>query len=115
MATITGTLGNDILLGNDIDGDFIMALAGIDKINGGMGGDYIFAGEGNDTADGSFQGDTLQGEDGDDTLNGNSGNDIIDGGTDRQGQTQRRQRQGHHHGRNAGNGSRRCCQWRFRY
>lgn len=41
MADITGTPGNDILLGNDLEGDFITALAGVDKINGGMGGDYI--------------------------------------------------------------------------
>ncbi|URK86678.1 hypothetical protein LP421_20705 [Rhizobium sp. RCAM05350] len=114
MADITGTPGNDILLGNDLEGDFITALAGVDKINGGMGGDYIFAGDGNDTADGSFQRDFIQGEAGDDTLNGNSGNDYVDGGTGKDklngGSGQDTLVRGH-----AGNGGRRCCQWRLRH
>ena len=80
MGTIMGTNAADTLIGSDLDNDFIMALGGADKIDGGMGADQIIAGEGNDTVRGSFQNDYITGDEGDDTLYGDSGDDMIDGG-----------------------------------
>lgn len=79
MADITGTAGNDILVGTDFE-DFIMGLEGADRINGGLGSDDIYGGGGNDSISGSFSDDRLYGGKGNDTLSGNSGSDTLDGG-----------------------------------
>lgn len=47
MATITGTSGDDDLVGTDV-GDTIEGQAGNDTIDGGVGGDVVFGGDGND-------------------------------------------------------------------
>ena len=105
-APVTGTQGDDILVGSvladAIDGqdgdDNIVARSGDDLIEGGSGDDHILAGTGNDTVRGGagmdliFGGagndflsggqgnDRLFGEDGDDVLFGDEGDDTLSGG-----------------------------------
>jgi len=71
--TLTGTAGDDILLGQDLD-DIIRGNAGNDVLKGGEGNDVI------DGGDENFMGDWLEGQDGDDILRGNGGHDVMDGG-----------------------------------
>ena len=61
MAIITGTPGNDTLIGG----------SGDDQISGGDGHDYLRGGGGNDQ---------LSGDNGDDYLDGGPGDDVLDGG-----------------------------------
>jgi len=79
MATINGTLQDDILVGT-ADADVIAALDGKDKVNAGLGNDIVYGGLGNDAINGEAANDTLYGEDGNDTLTGDAGNDTIYGG-----------------------------------
>jgi Ca2+-binding RTX toxin-like protein len=106
MPLIVGTNGNDLLLGDLIDGgltqadnDTILGLDGNDRLEGrlnpdtlegGRGNDGLFGGEGDDRLDGGANNDTLngdaghdilQGGAGDDRLLGGTGNDTLDGGT----------------------------------
>ena len=90
MATITGTLGNDIITPNEVSAgvtggipsdepdtinglsgnDLIDGGGGNDTLNGGSGDDQVFGGAGNDTLIANFVGtDTLDGGEGDDTFN----------------------------------------------
>jgi Ca2+-binding RTX toxin-like protein len=95
---ITGTDGDDILLGtacddqmtggdgNDrIDGnegdDVIYGGCGDDIIVGGDGDDVIYGGAGNDVLWGGIGNDVLSGGDGNDRLFGGLGNDILRGGS----------------------------------
>ncbi len=80
MAELTGTNGNDTLIGTDSDEDEIFGLGGNDIINGGFGDDYIYAGMGKDKTIGGFQNDHIKGEEGNDVISGNSGDDNLDGG-----------------------------------
>lgn len=69
--TLTGTSGNDVLIGSDYQ----------DNINGGDGDDTIVAGAGNDLMlFGGNGNDFISGGDGVDQLYGNNGNDVIFGG-----------------------------------
>ncbi|WP_336814253.1 calcium-binding protein [Bosea sp. MMO-172] len=103
---VTGTSGDDILLGsecadqiaglggddvidarggNDIvvtgaGDDHIVGGAGNDHINAGEGNDIVFGGAGNDVIDGGAGNDSLHGGDGDDMIYGRDGNDTITGG-----------------------------------
>uniref|UniRef100_A0ACD5GWB0 M10 family metallopeptidase C-terminal domain-containing protein n=1 Tax=Desertifilum tharense IPPAS B-1220 TaxID=1781255 RepID=A0ACD5GWB0_9CYAN len=97
MATINGTLGNDLISGTP-QADLIYSLAGNDTIFGLEGNDTLFGNQGNDTIFGNqgndliFGGkdndflyggkdnDTLYGNQGNDTLFGNEGNDVLYGG-----------------------------------
>ena len=65
--SITGTGGNDILLGG----------ATAETINGGDGNDHINGGYGNDTLAGGNGNDLLKGRFGDDTLTGGAGQDTL--------------------------------------
>ena len=65
--SITGTGGNDILLGG----------ATAETINGGDGNDHINGGYGNDTLTGGNGNDLLKGRFGDDTLTGGAGQDTL--------------------------------------
>jgi len=65
--TITGSSGNDQLIGN----------AAIDVINGGAGNDTMLGLAGNDTLNGGAGNDTLSGGAGLDTLTGGAGADIF--------------------------------------
>lgn len=98
MPTITGTPGDDFLVGTD-DPDTINGLAGNDTIQGGGGDDTIDGGEGDDFIRGQAGADTIYGGDGNDTIyggftqgpgaqagdladyiDGGAGNDLIRGG-----------------------------------
>lgn len=86
--TLTGTDGNDLLEGGDLD-DHIYGLRGNDRLNGGAGNDYfeggdetyagdrIKGGAGNDTIHGGGGNDDLYGEEGDDFIDGGAGADTI--------------------------------------
>jgi VCBS repeat-containing protein len=86
--TITGTAGDDNLVGTD-GADTINALAGNDFVAGGSGADSLNAGDGsdqaygdsgNDVIDGGNDDDLLSGGDGNDQLLGQAGADSLDGG-----------------------------------
>ncbi len=103
---VTGTPGDDVLLGsecadriagmggddvidarggNDIvvtgaGDDHIVGGAGNDQIDAGAGDDIVFGGTGNDVIHGGAGNDSLHGGDGDDTIYGGAGNDVITGG-----------------------------------
>ena len=79
MATLTGTDGDDDILGSPFD-DTIIALAGDDKVVTLEGDDTVDAGPGDDDVSGSDGNDTLFGGEGVDTLAGNAGDDRIEGG-----------------------------------
>jgi Ca2+-binding RTX toxin-like protein len=70
MATITGTNGNDLLVGT----------GAADLINAGNGSDVVYGGNGDDAMNGGNGDDTLYGEAGNDVLDGGNGNDALDGG-----------------------------------
>ncbi|MDU9004043.1 calcium-binding protein [Sedimentitalea todarodis] len=67
---ITGTIGNDILIGNS-GNNVIKGLDGDDILNGRKGQDTLRGGNGDDT---------LRGQNGNDRLYGGSGNDELFGG-----------------------------------
>jgi Ca2+-binding RTX toxin-like protein len=106
MATFTGTVGADSIVGGAED-DLISGLGGNDTLRGGLGkdsvdggdgADFLFGDGGDDTLNGGNDNDSLEGGDGadtlfggaglntlrggagDDQLNGGAGNDILDGG-----------------------------------
>jgi Ca2+-binding RTX toxin-like protein len=89
MANITGTIGNDTLLGSDIEGDLIFALEGDDGVEGLDGNDTIVGGIGNDTMAGNLGDDLIFGNAGVDVLGGilgaGEGNDTVLGGQDNDG------------------------------
>ncbi len=93
-APLTGTDGQDIILGggldNVIDGlggaDLISAdlaagllISGDDTINGGAGQDIIAGNGGDDVINGGTQDDIILGGFGNDEANGDAGNDVITG------------------------------------
>ena len=86
MARITGTLGNDDLLGTDSD-DLIRALAGNDRVLADRslfdalgGNDVVYAGSGDDTVYAIGGDNRLYGEVGRDVLITADGADFIDAG-----------------------------------
>ncbi len=90
MATISGTPGNDTLVGtvgdDSISGgrgnDTLTGNAGNDTLDGGQGADLVDGGPGNDLITGVDSADTVTGGLGDDTieLSGNIGSLSPDGG-----------------------------------
>ncbi|MFA9269915.1 MAG: hypothetical protein ACEQSX_04040 [Baekduiaceae bacterium] len=79
--TITGTPGDDVLVGTDAPAeDVICGLGGNDTAYGIGGDDVLRGGPGNDTLYGGAGDDDLVGEGGDDTLDGQLGADLLDGG-----------------------------------
>ena len=76
--TITGTAGNDSLVGTNGD-DVIVALAGNDTVFGGKGKDLICANAGADLVSGGDKDDILIGGAGPDRLFGNTGKDLLKG------------------------------------
>jgi uncharacterized repeat protein (TIGR01451 family) len=95
--TISGTAGNDVLVGTnraDVirafsgddqvfagDGkDLICADLGADLVSGGPKGDTVIGGGGRDRLVGNTGGDLLKGKSGRDRLRGNFGNDFLNGG-----------------------------------
>lgn len=108
-ATITGTAGNDTLIGTPqadtisaLDGnDVVFGLAGNDTIDAGNGDDAVYgdgrcpagatdasycstgetAGDGDDAISGGDGNDRLFGQGGNDAISGGNGADFIDGGS----------------------------------
>ena len=97
-ATISGTAGNDHLLGTSardviagqggqdtIDGqggnDLVCGNGGDDDLHGENGNDTMLGGSGNDRLHGDNGNDTLAGGDGSDDLEGGRGTDQLDGGS----------------------------------
>jgi uncharacterized repeat protein (TIGR01451 family) len=83
--TITGTPGDDILVGAE-GNDVICGLGGDDRISAGDGDDIVYGdagddrilgGAGNDRLDGRAGDDRVDGEDGDDTALGGVGADRV--------------------------------------
>ena len=70
--TLHGTVGNDVLPGNDDLND---------KLSGGDGNDTLSGLGGHDLLSGDAGNDVLKGGDGDDTLQGGAGNDTHYGGS----------------------------------
>jgi CSLREA domain-containing protein len=87
---LTGTLGNDLLAGDErrnlIRGlagdDRIFAGANADCVDAGSGSDLVVGDTGTDTIFGRSGNDRLSGGDDEDLLVGNSGNDRLKGGAD---------------------------------
>jgi Ca2+-binding RTX toxin-like protein len=73
---ITGTAGNDTLMGGSVT-DYIIAGAGADSVDGGAGDDALFGDAGNDTLRGGTGSDALAGGDGNDLLYGEAGTDRL--------------------------------------
>lgn len=71
--------GNDIVVTGAGD-DHIVGGAGNDQIDAGAGNDIVFGGAGNDVIRGGAGNDSLHGGDGDDIIYGGAGNDVITGG-----------------------------------
>ncbi|RSZ31622.1 calcium-binding protein, partial [Variovorax beijingensis] len=87
-ATTSGTVKDDIYLGNSSSNSFSAGAgndildggAGNDSLIGGAGNDTLIGGDGNDSLSGSAGNDSLQGGGGNDTLYGEAGNDVLYGG-----------------------------------
>ena len=77
---ITGTDGQDTLIGFSDQNDIIEASDGDDTVYGYEGNDLIHAGAGNDYVDAGAGNDVIHSENGDDTIYGRAGNDTLDGG-----------------------------------
>ena len=78
MATIVGTLENELLNGS-LDSDDIMGLGGNDTVRGFDQDDFINGNQGSDEIRGEGGEDTLRGGQGDDVLLGGSENDEVFG------------------------------------
>jgi len=79
VATIVGTIGNDILSGT-LGNDVIAGLAGDDSIDASRGHDLVCAGPGRDRVKAGAGKDTLYGEADNDFLYGNAHDDWLYGG-----------------------------------
>lgn len=80
--TLTGTAGNDRLLGGELD-DTLLGLGGNDQLHGGGGNDLLEGGDGDDLLEGGDGNDILRGGRGQDELRSVSyGTSLLDGGDD---------------------------------
>ncbi|MGZ4998151.1 MAG: type I secretion C-terminal target domain-containing protein, partial [Methylobacter sp.] len=68
--TITGSSGNDVLVGG-YGNDTLIGLGGNDTLSGGFGNDTLNGGDGNDILSGGAGADTLVGGKGNDIMTGN--------------------------------------------
>jgi Ca2+-binding RTX toxin-like protein len=78
LCTITGTIGDDVLVGTEGD-DVFCPMAGADKIIARGGDDIVLSGTGPKTILGGAGDDLLRGGSGNDRLNGGAGNDRLYG------------------------------------
>ncbi|MCC5641959.1 calcium-binding protein [Nostoc sp. CHAB 5824] len=79
---ISGTAGNDLIVGNEGNDTLFGGYGGNDTIDGGKGDDvlsgaYFYSNDDNDVIIGGAGNDTLTGAGGNDTLTGGVGNDIF--------------------------------------
>jgi len=79
VCTVTGTEGDDQLVGDAAVGDIMCGLGGDDDLKGLGGNDTIFGGPGGDTVEGGAGNDVISGEGGADVLRGGNGADVING------------------------------------
>ena len=79
MSTITGSDGNNRLVGTPTD-DVISAGGGDDRVVGRTGNDTIDGEGGDDVLSGGSGNDSVSGGDGNDRIYGGEGNDTLDGG-----------------------------------
>jgi uncharacterized repeat protein (TIGR01451 family) len=80
--TISGTAGNDVLIGTS-GGDVIRSFAGNDRVFGGGGADLICTNFGADVVFGGAEGDVVAGGPGPDQLFGGTSGDILRGNVGR--------------------------------
>lgn len=76
---IYGTANNDALSGSASEPNYIVGLAGNDKINGGNLNDTIYGDDEGGTEGSGNGNDTIGAAGGDDIVLGGGGNDVIDG------------------------------------
>src|SRR3954464_7389906 len=76
MANITGTTGNDTIVGS-ADADVIDGSSGNDNIQAGDGMDTVYGNTGNDTVSGNGGTDWVEGDAGNDEVRGGAGQDSI--------------------------------------
>ncbi|MBX9606939.1 MAG: hypothetical protein K2Y51_12000 [Gammaproteobacteria bacterium] len=81
MATLTGSVRNDVLRGRERSDDFLKGGAGDDVLFGFTGRDALFGDSGNDRLYGGDGRDTLRGHGGDDRLEGGKDADHLIGGS----------------------------------
>lgn len=79
VENVTGSQGDDVLIGDDND-NVLDGSGGADFILGGGGGDTLLGGEGDDNIRGEAGDDVLDGGAGDDLLRGGAGTDSFTGG-----------------------------------
>lgn len=98
---VDGTAGNDLIdtsyaadpdgdridandgtgyVGTTGQADYVLAGAGNDTVNSGLGRDIVYGGSGNDVVNAGTGNDSVYGDDGNDSLDGFSGNDSLYGG-----------------------------------
>ena len=77
---IDGLAGNDTICGADV-ADIIFGGTGNDRILSGLGNDLVFGGTGNDRLEGGTHNDRLEGDEGADTLLGGGAADRLEGGS----------------------------------
>lgn len=78
--TYVGTVGNDVVTGNNLSINVMDGLTGDDDLTGGQLSDQIWGGDGNDTISGGDGNDTLIGAADNDYILGGNGDDLIWGG-----------------------------------
>ncbi len=81
---LTGSIGGEVLLGENNQNDAIFGMEGADSLFGFAGNDYLNGGVGDDFLSGGAGDDVLDGGEGHDTLEGGTGADIFVINTDTQ-------------------------------
>jgi len=78
--SITGSAGQDVLIGHASAKNTIDGGAGVDTVTGGSAADSLIGGTGNDVITGGGGNDTVSGGDGNDTITMTTGTVNVDGG-----------------------------------
>jgi S-layer protein len=78
--SITGSAGQDVLLGHASAANTISGGAGVDTVTGGSAADSLSGGAGNDVITGGGGNDIVSGGDGNDTITMTTGTVTVDGG-----------------------------------
>lgn len=81
VSGLTGTSGNDVIIGTDYADDTIVGGGGNDIICGLGGNDWIWGGDGQDYVDGGQGNDSIAGGSGNDGIGGGEGDDRLSGGS----------------------------------
>lgn len=78
--SVTGSAGQDVLLGHASAANTISGGAGVDTVTGGSAADSLSGGAGNDVITGGGGNDVVSGGDGNDTITMTTGTVTVDGG-----------------------------------